>query len=346
MTPLIFTMTNAGLALLNRAQLGQAVDLTVAKVALSNVDFVAAPTLTAIPGEVRRLDTVTGAAVGDNVTHMVVRDDGAVGYDVRGIGIILADGTIFAAYAQPQLLVQKSAAASLNLVIDIALTNGVAANLTFGDANFLNPPATTTTKGVVELATDEEADSGTAGALAITARQLKRALDAIGVAFTGFTGSVSDTLASFQRRKIEGGGLVSGGGDLTTDRTLTVTAASSEQLLARARGDVAVTPQSFDGTASLAQNGWVRHPSGLIEQWGVWNGSINNEASFVVPFNFAFPTACAGCHAIVLNPSASNTGNVVPQEVSLAADAATLFAQNEAGVSSNSTGVRWRAWGY
>jgi hypothetical protein len=45
-------------------------------------------------------------------------------------------------------------------VLDIQLAAGQA-NITFGDTNFLNPPATTTRKGVVELATNTEAAAGT-----------------------------------------------------------------------------------------------------------------------------------------------------------------------------------------
>jgi len=268
MTPLVFTVTNAGLALLNQAQLGQAVDLTVAEVALSDRAFIAAPTLTDLPDEVRRLATVTGADVGDNVTHMVVRDNDAVGYDVRGIGIILADGTLFAAYAQPALLVQKSPASSLNLVIDIAMSNGVAAPLTFGDANFLLPPATTDTKGVVELATDGEADAGTPGPLAITARQLKRAIDAV-------LDMVSEALEGFSRRTIFGAGLVSGGGDLTANRTLTVSAASGVETRAGTRLDLAVTPASLAAAGAdyvvaqdLGTPGYRVWSSGHKECWG------------------------------------------------------------------------------
>jgi hypothetical protein len=268
MTPLVFTVTNAGLALLNRAQLGQAVDLTVAKVALSSRNFVVAPTLTDLPDEVRRLDTVTGADVGDNVTHMVVRDNDAIGYDVRGVGIILANGTLFAAYAQPALLVQKSPAASLNLVIDIAMSNVVSAALTFGNANFLYPPATTDTKGVVELATDAEADAGTPGPLAITARQLKRAIDAV-------LDMVSEALEGFSRRTIFGAGLVSGGGDLTANRTLTVTAATGAETRAGTRLDLAVTPAGLAAAGAdyvvaqdLGSPGYRVFASGHKECWG------------------------------------------------------------------------------
>lgn len=346
MIPLKLVMTTAGLGRFAAAQSDDDVDLTVTQVGLSNVPFVAAPSLTGLPGEFRRLATVSGDAVGDNIVHMTVQDEEALSYTVHGFGLWLGDGTLFATYSQPDVIAEKASGAMLLLAIDIAFPEAGVENITFGDTSFLNPPATTETKGVVELATDDEADAGTPGLLAITARQLHRAMLALQQAIDDLTGNVGAALAAFGQRRIEGEGLITGGGDLTANRTLKVTAATKEQLLAHTAGDVSVTPQSFDGTAHLAQDGWIRHPSGLIEQWGVWTGSMSAEASFVVPFGFAFPTACLGMHAIVRNPTASNEGVVVAQEVSLSTTSATLFAQNEAGTSSNTTGVRWRAWGY
>ena len=66
MTPLPITVTRAGLARITAAQLGAPVDFTVAAVALSDAPFVPAPTLEAVPGEFRRLSTVSGAKEGDN----------------------------------------------------------------------------------------------------------------------------------------------------------------------------------------------------------------------------------------------------------------------------------------
>jgi microcystin-dependent protein len=161
MIPLPLVLTNAGLSRIARAHAGEPVDLTVAAIALSGIGFVAAPTLTAVPGEFRRVTTVSGARVGEAVAHMVVRDSDPVGYDVRGFGIILGDGTIFATYAQPGMLVQKSPQSSLHFAIDVAFTQGVVADLVFGDTVFLNPPATENMKGVVQLATIAEGRAGT-----------------------------------------------------------------------------------------------------------------------------------------------------------------------------------------
>lgn len=287
MTPLVLVMTKAGLARINAAQSGQPVDFRVAAVALSDAPFVAAPTLGVVPGEHRRLATVSGINAGDNITHMVVRDDDAIGYGVRGFGIYLADGTLLATYAQADRLVQKSPAASLNLAIDIAFTGGVVAALTFGETNFLNPPATTAMRGVVELATDAEADAGTPGLFVITARQLRRAVAAIGQSLqdladdvaddiAAFKRNVAESLAAFGRRKVEGDGLVTGGGDLTADRKLKVTAATGADTRTGTSDTTAVTPAGLASAGAVfvvaqdpAANGGYRVWSdGLKECWG------------------------------------------------------------------------------
>ena len=160
MSALKLILTDAGMERFTAAQLGNPLDLTVAAIGLTAQDFYAAPTLTALPGEFRRITAVSGEIVGDNTAHIVMRDDAEVGYTVCGFGLFLADGTLLAAYGQPTPIFQKSPATTLLMPLDLAFPTVAINNLTFGNANFLNPPATTTKKGVVELATITEARAG------------------------------------------------------------------------------------------------------------------------------------------------------------------------------------------
>ncbi|SFO01723.1 tail fiber protein [Sphingomonas sp. OK281] len=160
MSALKLILTDAGMERFTAAQLGNPIDLTVAAIGLTAQDFYAAPTLTSLPGEFRRVTAVSGSVVGDNTAHIVMRDDAEIGYTVRGFGLILADGTLLAAYGQSTPIVEKSTAVTLHLPLDLAFPTAAIDKLTFGDANFLNPPATTTKKGVVELATITEARAG------------------------------------------------------------------------------------------------------------------------------------------------------------------------------------------
>lgn len=175
---LTLVMTTIGLERFTAAQLDEDVDLTISEVGVTSDVFVVAPTLTMLPGEFRRIDTVSGTQIGDNKVHLLVRDQAELSYTVRGFGLYLADGTLFAVYGQEDPIVEKSAQSTALLAIDIAFPTGDISDLTFGDTNFLNPPATTTMKGVVELATNAEAILGTDLERAVTPAALKAAIAA------------------------------------------------------------------------------------------------------------------------------------------------------------------------
>ncbi len=294
MNPLPLTFTSAGLAAFTAAQLGGDIDLTISTVGLTDTEFVAAPTLEAVPGEHHRIDTISGEASGDDIIHLMMRDDSNAAYGVRGFGLYLADGTLFAIYVQPDRIAEKSALTSLYLALDIAFPTGTTAELQFGTAQFIDPPATTDRRGVIELATAAEALVGLDALRAISPATLKAVTDALRAAIDGditlFEAAVNAALAGFGARTITGGGLVSGGGDLTANRVLQVLAATAAEVRAGARADVAVTPAALAGLPRLlGTTGYVVHPSGLIEQWGRVRGATTSEITTSIVFPIAFP---------------------------------------------------------
>jgi len=269
MTALTLIITDAGLARFTAAQAGGAIDLTIASVGLTAADFVPAPTLTALPGEHTRLASVSGKVVGPGFVHLTIRDDPGQAYTVRGFGLFLADGTLFAVCAQAIPIAEKSAVIALYLALDLAFPLAGVDKLVFGDTNFLLPQATVDTLGLVELATEAEADAGSKGALAITAALLARAVSAVK--------TYSDNaVRTFSKRRIRVGGLVSGGGDLTEDRTITVSGALFEDMLDGTRHDVAVTPAALTAIGAVflrfqkltANGGYRVWSDGLKECWG------------------------------------------------------------------------------
>ena len=87
----------------------------------------------------------------------------------------------FGIYGQAAPLLEKSAQALMLLAIDIRFEDVLAANIAFGNANFLNPPATTERQGVIELATVAEAKAGGDAVRAVTPAAAKQSvLDWIG----------------------------------------------------------------------------------------------------------------------------------------------------------------------
>ncbi|MEA9658763.1 phage tail protein [Xanthomonas campestris pv. raphani] len=153
-------ITTAGRhALINAKQTGtQAV--TIAAVGLTSAAFVADAALTALPSEIKRLTTIGGVVTAKDTMHVSVRDESNAVYSCYGFGLYLADGTLFAAYGQPALLVEKSGAASVLLAIDVVLADVDTAQITFGDTNFTDPAATVDVPGVVRLSTDAQAIEG------------------------------------------------------------------------------------------------------------------------------------------------------------------------------------------
>lgn len=345
MTKLTITITRAGLERFTAAQLDDDLDLSIASVGLSDADIVISPTLEALPGEFRRIDGISGAQVGDNIVHMTIRDEAEIGYTARAFGLFLPDGTLFAVYAQSELLFEKSPRATFLAAIDIAFPTGDVRELRFGNTDFINPPATTERKGVIELATLEEAllgaDLPLVASIGIMRRVIKASVDALSSAI----GIALDGLAA---RTVYGAGLVTGGGRNDTNRTLTVAAATTAEARARTAPNVAMTPKALGDAGYLyvveANAGLRILSDGTVEQWGTGNVPAN-EGAFPLVFPRPFPNECIGVFTTVINNAGSTNGQTTIQESSLQADRANLFVQNHQATNNDAAGFRWRAWG-
>ena len=99
MAGLLMTITDAGLDALVDAEGGGSDDIVIAELGLTDQIFVMAPTLTALPGEFKRLASISGEAVSENIIHLTAYDVSPEIYDVTGFGLFLDDGTLFAAYS-------------------------------------------------------------------------------------------------------------------------------------------------------------------------------------------------------------------------------------------------------
>lgn len=173
---LIAIVTNAGrAALVNASNTGTA-PVTISQVGLTATAVVPGAGITALPGEYKRVATISGDVVADDTIHLIVRDESADVFTVRSFALYLADGTLFAVYGQAGVILEKSAQAMMLLAIDVQFADVAANLLTFGDANFLNPPATTSIQGVVELSTEEEATTGVDTVRAVTPKGMKTAV--------------------------------------------------------------------------------------------------------------------------------------------------------------------------
>lgn len=307
MDPLQLVITNGGIAALVDAQSGETDAIRIAEIGLTATAFDAAPTLVALPGELARIDSVHGQSVAENVIHMTATDASAAVYDLRGVGLYLADGTLFATYGQDDPLFRKVSIASFLLAFDVKFSGDVADVIEFGDANFTYPPATEAIRGVAKIATqarvDAEEDAGDDAETIVTPKTLRARLAAffaaVEAAIDAFiaaiqqqvddlTASVNASLAGFAARTVTGEGLATGGGDLTANRTITVTEATAAQVTAGTAHDVVLTPGSVGPVGgSFGTFGYARLPGGLIIQWGrVTMGATEYAKPVVLPLTF------------------------------------------------------------
>ncbi|TCP95294.1 hypothetical protein C8J46_11423, partial [Sphingomonas sp. PP-F2F-A104-K0414] len=169
---IVLRITDAGRAALVNAARDGTNAVRIASVGVTPTAIVAAANTAALPGEVKRIATISGAGVAADVIHLIVRDESADTYTVRSLALYLTDGTLFASYGQAAPIIEKSAGALLLLAIDATLLDVAASQITFGNTSFLNPPATTSTAGVIELATDAEAAALTDAVRALTPKNM------------------------------------------------------------------------------------------------------------------------------------------------------------------------------
>lgn len=272
MSTLQLVITDAGYAALVNAELLGTDAIQIAEVGLTPDSFLAAASLTALPGEARRLTTIAGEPTGEHTINLVIRDDDEDIYSVRGFGLFLADGILFATYSSDDLIVEKSGLASILITVDLAFGDIDTALIEFGDMSWTNPQATTTRKGVSELATSAEAITGTDEERTITPAALKAAL----LALVDGTVQPGLDLKADKVRTITGAGLVSGGGDLTANRTLTVTECSAAEALAGVAADKVVTPRRLKAAIDALIGG----APGALDTLDELAAALADDASF------------------------------------------------------------------
>ncbi|MBO9500756.1 tail fiber protein [Brevundimonas sp. A19_0] len=181
MPGLPITITDAGRAALINAQNTGTNALTIHEIALtsSNMEGANFAAMTALPTELKRLTTFSGDVVAADTLHLTIRDESIQSYSMRGFGLILSDGTLFAVYGQAAPIVQKSTASIMLLAVDVVLASLTTAMIEFGNTDFINPPATVDQAGVIKIATQPEVDAGARSDVAVPPSRLKVLLTAL-----------------------------------------------------------------------------------------------------------------------------------------------------------------------
>lgn len=360
MDPILFMITSAGLDALVNAQAGGTDPIRVVSLGITANAFTMAPTITNLPGELKRIDAVAGQVVSETVIHMTAQDNSTDAYELRGLGLYLSDGTLFAVYSQPTPLFRKVSISFFLLALDLGFTNGIAGDIVFGDTSFLMPPASETVKGVAEIATDAEADAGTDDSRIISPRKAKRLLDALRAALTiefdadlaAMADGFDALLAALTARTITGAGLVGGGGDLSANRVLGVDAASAAETAAGLIASKAVTPQGLIGALTQlggwdAGNALFRIPgTPIIVMTGAMRALVTTELAAPIVFPVAFPNACLWVGPISYIAADSNVRDLFVQMRERTQTGFNVFFQASDDNDNRADGFDWIAFGY
>lgn len=198
-------LTTAGLDALVDAQTGSTDAIQISEVGFSENAVAVAPTLTALPGEFKRIDAISGTAISETVIHMTAQDSSPDVYDLRSFALYLVDGTLFAAYGQAEPIISKASVLNLQIAFDVAFQDGIAGDIEFGDATFLFPPATETVKGVAEIATQAEVDAGTDDERIVTPLKLATILAELLGGFGSATETVEGVIELATQAEVDAG---------------------------------------------------------------------------------------------------------------------------------------------
>ncbi|TPQ33414.1 phage tail protein [Cupriavidus pinatubonensis] len=173
MAAALINLTDAGrAALVGPGNVGT-VQRTVVSIGIATAPFEPRHDLTVLPHErAPRISAIGGKNIAPDTIHVTMRDDSADQYAMYGFGLYLDNGVLLGTYGQATPILEKSPLSWMVTSVDIRFATIDAATLVFGDASFINPPASTTVEGVVELADDEETKTGTDPHRAVTPASL------------------------------------------------------------------------------------------------------------------------------------------------------------------------------
>ncbi|EMG7413614.1 tail fiber protein [Escherichia coli] len=169
-------MTDAGRQELVNANKTGTNKVEIVSVGLGSRYYVTSTSQTNITNEIKRLTTIGGKVVSPDTIHVTAKDDSKDEYVVHTIGLYTNKGTLFAVYSQEQAIINKASSTIALISSDMAIKTLDTKNITFGDIEFINPPATETVVGVARFANEQEIDDGTDDSLAVSAKRLKQAI--------------------------------------------------------------------------------------------------------------------------------------------------------------------------
>ena len=176
MPALQFILTTAGKAAIVNANNTGTNPVVIDRVAVGSTSWTPTAAATALSSEIKKISAVGGAAVANDTIHVTATDSSSDVYTVREIGLYTDGNVLLAIYSQASPIITKGADTVALIAADLVITGIPAGSVTVGDANFDYPQATQTVKGVLELATNSETQTGTDDERAVTPLKLANLL--------------------------------------------------------------------------------------------------------------------------------------------------------------------------
>lgn len=167
-------VTDAGLQEVVNAEKNGTAPVLLTEVGFGTAQYEPTHDQTSLRGEFKRVpaNKLSGGNVGDNTIYINARDESNDAYTLFEFGVYTASGTLFAVCSQTVPILQKAAGAQAYLDIEFILSNVNPASVALGDTNFFNPPATHTTQGVTQYATESETIAGSRSDRSVTPASL------------------------------------------------------------------------------------------------------------------------------------------------------------------------------
>lgn len=177
---LFLRITDAGRQALVNAENTGTLPITINKIAIGSAKYNTTDNQTALQQPIKVLDTFGGGAVADDVIHISAFDDSNNEYPLGEFALITNTGVFFAVCSNADdYIMTKNAAGILLLAADIKVSTVNAGDIIFDGINFVLPPGTTETAGLLRLADIEETIEGENNSKAVTPAGLQAKLDSV-----------------------------------------------------------------------------------------------------------------------------------------------------------------------
>ena len=153
-------ITDAGRAALVNSRNTGTNEVVISEIALGSGLWNPTPDATELKSEIKRIDSFGGESISPDTIHVTIQDYTTDTYTLSEFGLYTDTGVLFAIYAQNTRILEKDEDGIVLLAADIVLESPDAESVVFTGGGFSLPPATLTIRGLIELATQEEADAG------------------------------------------------------------------------------------------------------------------------------------------------------------------------------------------